>query len=270
MTETAFDTARAELVRQCDCIDYEIAELQGKIDGLHSQRWGLLERIGGMEEARRLLTIEAAKPAPAPPTEPALQPERRRDVQRAVMALFTERDGFGHLIVAINEKGIVSHTGLPAASVHSFLLRAARDGKLVRFGDDEYRLPQGTESGVGAAEQGPVTPDCPQHAFEACTDGSGNYWCARTGCDWRHPEAPSVAEVLSVDARVLSSAEFVDQSNALRAALEVAWPGGIAIERTMVAGEVIEEAYIAGWAEQKEDDRGVPLVFLMLEPEAHA
>ncbi len=144
----AFDTTRAELVRQSDGIAAIIAQREEEIDTLAYQHALIVNRLIGMDDARRLLTEAATEPAPERPAEPAPQPERKRaDVQGAVMAYFEPHP---HTWTC-NESDIIRGTGLPEASVHTFLLRAVRDGMLVKDGS-LFRLPA-TEAVELAAPQ---------------------------------------------------------------------------------------------------------------------
>lgn len=216
MTE-AFDTIRAELVRQLDQIDEDIMSLR-------SQRDARAAYLSGLDEARRLLTEAATDHVPERPAEPAPQPERKRK--------YTRRNPERATAVDPEPKPPEAHTD-------------AVDGA-------------GSSSEAAPAERG----GGPATSLSRTPGDTGTLGRAE---DAGGSPAP--------DARVLSSAEFVDQSNALRAALEAAGPDGIVAEKAMVAPEVIEEACIAGWCQKGHDPfRHEPWLYWMPEavPQADA
>ena len=108
------DKAIEELLQQMADIKAEIARREHELTAV-------IAEIRGLERAKSLFT----------PPEPA----GRQDVQGPVMACF----GSGSDATWV-EAGLVSETDLPAGTVHKFLLRAVRDGKLV-CEDGVYSLP---------------------------------------------------------------------------------------------------------------------------------
>lgn len=147
MNTDAFDAARAELVRDRDTIALKIDDYE---DALTQLRQGLAVADAAIlyfDRARELLLAGSEAPAPEPQ-----QPPERHSVQRAVMALF-EAPNARIFEPAIAEATIIKRTNLPEASVHAFLLRAVRAGKLL-VEDGWYRLPPASD-----APAPPATPD---------------------------------------------------------------------------------------------------------------
>lgn len=200
MTDTPFDIARADIVRQIDAESDAIASLQRQVAGHEIERDRLAAHLAGMDQAY-LLLIGSAKPVPVSLGQELPRPERKRqDVQGPIMDWITK---WG----AASEARLSAALGLPEASVHTFLLRAIRDGKLVRDGE-LYRLPEQSPAGqeVGASdprrraetspEEGGAAADggaaplaqvpqlCPHHPLQTSREASGRLYCAEPGCDW--------------------------------------------------------------------------------------
>ena len=77
----------------------------------------------------------AALTQPAPEPAPGAPARVRHDVRGAVTEALA-----AHRTHGLSEPQLVTQTGLPEPSVHSFLLRAVRAGEIVREGE-MYRLP---------------------------------------------------------------------------------------------------------------------------------
>lgn len=110
---TEIDEAIVRLQRQRDDVTAQIDDLNLRLAGIGGE-------LRGLEHAKELFS----------PPESA----GRLDVQGPVMAAFARNIGPG------TEAQIIETTGLPAMSIHKFLLRAIRDGKLV-CQDGVYSLP---------------------------------------------------------------------------------------------------------------------------------
>jgi hypothetical protein len=112
---TEIDKAIDELREKAKDVKAEIARREHTLTCIVSE-------LRGLERARELFA----------PAEKA----GRLDVQGPVMRLFAKEGGG----VRFGKEGVVEYSGLPAAAVHKFLLRAVRNGKLV-CKDGVYSLP---------------------------------------------------------------------------------------------------------------------------------
>jgi hypothetical protein len=108
------DQAIADLRVRRDKRVEQIAGYEAEISDLRTALAAIDGEIRGLERAKELLG--------APATEAA--PRERHAVQRVIMNLF------GGAVTHFTEAEIVAATNLPVASAHTFLLRAARSGKL--------------------------------------------------------------------------------------------------------------------------------------------
>lgn len=109
-----------EIDKAIDELREKLKDVQAEISRREHTMTCIASELRGLERARELFS----------PPETA----GRLDVQGPVMAAFARNIGPG------TEAQIIETTGLPAMSVHKFLLRATRDGKLV-CQDGGYSLP---------------------------------------------------------------------------------------------------------------------------------
>lgn len=109
-------------------IDVAIARLQNRRLDINAQIADLQHTLAGLDGELR--GLEHAKELFSPPESAG-----RLDVQGPVMALFASAAG-----TPFREADVIGETELPAVSVHKFLLRAVRDGKLV-CQEGVYSLP---------------------------------------------------------------------------------------------------------------------------------
>lgn len=131
-------TLPPELAERIAALDATIAECEANTDH-HTTACARISIEMRVAQAARDAYLDAWQISQSAPEPPPGAPARiRRDVRGAVMALFRGAlTSHGGCAV---ESFIVDAVGLPAASVHRFLLRAVLAGELVREGE-MYRLP---------------------------------------------------------------------------------------------------------------------------------
>ena len=106
----------------------ELACVHADMEKLRHREAAIVGEITGLERAREMFGV---------PEPPAPKPERH-SVQRAVMQHLKDASAV--------EGSIVTGTGLPADSVHNFLLRAVRTGKLSEQGGVYRIVPEQPEA----------------------------------------------------------------------------------------------------------------------------
>lgn len=170
------------------------------------------------------------------------------------MALFAGDDQ-GNKPAPLSEETIARFTNLPFGSAHQFLLRAIRGGTLICDGG-RYRIPDPERAEFADRE-----PKSESETFSAGSSSENDARQLAPAAAQNSVHAEGADGSSATVARVLSSAEFTDQSNALRAVLEAAGPDGIITDFAMVAPEVIREAAISGWCRRSEDHRGIERLY---------
>jgi hypothetical protein len=145
MSMEQFESQRAYLVSELAAVDEQISGLQTEIAAkqtvvlqMQAEKSVIEARIAGMDAALSMLTAPAE-----------VGGERKRQaVQPIVLAYLANEANLYH--PPPTEGQIVTGTGLPAASVHEFLLRAVRKGTIIRDGH-AFALPETPDVEPGPA-----------------------------------------------------------------------------------------------------------------------
>lgn len=126
--DQTIDEALATLRDSLSMSQYQIRQHEAQLAEMRIDLASTEGQIAGLERARELFGLTRnVTPAAEPPRE-------RHSVQRVILAALASCPG-------MSEVALINRSSLPASSVHKFLVRAVRDGKL-RFDQGVYSLPE--------------------------------------------------------------------------------------------------------------------------------